>query len=77
MLLNSALATGISCDIAWDEDGQPKGMTPLMAAAQNGHTDVCRLLLETFDADVNQTRDVSYRSANLIADIFVSFRLSN
>ena len=36
-------------------DAREQGFTPLLAAAQNGHTDICKLLLETGKANVKET----------------------
>ena len=36
-------------------DARYQGFTPLLAAAQNGHTEVCKLLLETGKANVKET----------------------
>ena len=36
-------------------DARDQGFTPLLVAAQRGHTRVCKLLLETDKADVKET----------------------
>ena len=37
-------------------DAREQGFTPLLAAAQGGHTEVCKLLLETGKANVKETK---------------------
>ena len=45
----------------------PQGFTPLLAAAQNGHTDICGLLL-AYDSDVNEVEpDLKQKALHLAA----------
>ena len=44
----------------------PEGSTPLLIAAQNGHTDICGLLL-AHDSNVNEVEPKTKRTALLLA----------
>ena len=41
-------------------DAREQGFTPLLAAAQEGHTEVCKLLLKTGKANVKETNPFSF-----------------
>ena len=43
------------------------GFTPLLAAAQRGHTEVCKLLLETGKTDIEETLPDGNTALNLAA----------
>ena len=67
-LFNSTLHGDLEGVIAALEQGgrvtmrNPEGFTPLLAAAQNGHTDICGLLL-AHDSDVNDTEPLAKQTA--------------
>ena len=67
-LLNSSLAGDLEgVMVALAQGGKvtmrcPQGFTPLLAAAQNGHTDICGLLLG-HGSDVNEVQLKSKQTA--------------
>ena len=47
-------------------DFRYQGFTPLLAAAQNGHTEICKLLLETGKGNIEETRSLKHSSLHCI-----------
>ena len=49
-------------------DARDRGFTPLLAAAQGGHIEVCKLLLETGKANIEETTLFGNTALNVAAD---------
>ena len=48
-------------------DARDQGFTPLLVAAQRGHTEVCELLLDKGKANIEETTPIGNNALNLAA----------